>query len=114
MEFEWIAHYSDNECLPQYDPITKKENKWEDVETGKVIKIGLYPFMNGEIMPFPSFEVPINEGMKPITFRRKSITVNLSGEVVKEEVKYAVGYVKDGIKYMIIVDSEGSVIMSNE
>ena len=113
MELEWVAHYEDGTCFPQFCP-TGEENKWGDVDIDSVRVVGLYPYVDGEIMPFPHFEVPITEGMKPIVFRRKAITVNLSGAIVKEEVNYAVGYIKEGVKCIMIIDGNGSVSMVNE
>ena len=41
--YMWIAHYSDNTSLPQFDPIDYHENAFSDIDQDKLIKFGLYP-----------------------------------------------------------------------
>lgn len=40
----WVAHYSDNTSLPQYDPYTLETHLFDEVDQDKLIKFGLYPF----------------------------------------------------------------------
>ena len=80
--YHWVCQYSDNTALPQYDPYTFKINKFDDIDTNRLVKFGLYPFtselaigmknngVNCISVPFlPSYEINIGSNMRPIYYR---------------------------------------------
>lgn len=78
----WIAHYSDGNALPQYDPNTFRENSFKDIQHDKLIKFGLYPFNRDlasgvrntgqaviNIPILPIYEVNLNSDKRLIYYR---------------------------------------------
>jgi len=115
MNLMWVAHYDNGDCLPQYDPETKKENMWSDVDKTRLVKLGYYPYNSDfQIIPIMSFELDIKEGFKPIIFRRNSITVNVREED-KFGTEYILGYENgDGVKHLIGISDIGKVRIFTE
>jgi len=115
MNLMWIAHYDNGDCLPQYDPETKKENMWFDVDKTRLTKLGYYPYNSDfQIIPIMSFELDIKDGLKPIIFRRNSITVNVNDKD-RFETEYILGYEDEcGIKHLISISDIGKVRMFME
>lgn len=44
LSFFWIAEYSNNQVLPQFDFKTGKENLFSEIDQNKLVKFGWYPF----------------------------------------------------------------------
>ena len=40
----WLAEYNNGKALPQYNPYTGEENKWDAIDQSKLVKFSLYPF----------------------------------------------------------------------
>lgn len=98
--FMWIAHYDDNTSLPQFDPLTCRENKFSDIRQDKLVKFGLYPFGqsfarklqdNGIAvvsLPFlPKYEINLDK-YKRLIYHRENFISNeqfrICGECGKE------------------------------
>jgi len=61
----WIAHYSDGQCLPQFDPEDGHENLFGDIDQSKLIKFGYYPFTE-ELRKIAKAESRIDPTLRPI------------------------------------------------
>ena len=84
----WIAFYSRDDCLSQFDFDTGKENSFRDVDQTKLKKFGLYPFnaalaikvnmVAGKIIAradhnLPYYTLRVEKGQKLVYFRRNFI-----------------------------------------
>jgi len=85
--YHWIAHYNNGLGFSQFNPLTYKENSFNDIDQNKLIKFGLYPFTrelaNGVKMtgtevialPFlPKYEIEINSDRRLIYYREVYIS----------------------------------------
>jgi len=57
--YMWIAHYEDGTSLPQFDPVTLKENHYSDIDLDKLIKFGLYPIPLDLALNLRSLDIPV-------------------------------------------------------
>lgn len=58
--YMWIATYRNGQAVPQFDPLTGKENKFKNIEKSDVERIGLFPIS-------PTMTVKILEGEGVLT-----------------------------------------------
>jgi len=85
--YMWIAQYSDNTALPQFDPVDFHENSFSDIDQKRLIKFGLYPIpseISNELikkgiaavsLPFLSkIEINLDKFKRLIYFRRNFIS----------------------------------------
>jgi len=81
--FFWVAFYSDETVLPQFDFKTGKENLFRNIDQKKLVKFGLFPFQKdfaekvGKMVRFksnlPFFILKLNDGQRLIYVRRNFI-----------------------------------------
>lgn len=81
----WIAHYSDNTSLPQFDPEDGHENKFSDIDQSKLVRFGWYPFtaklqklVKPRVIVNPllsSYEIELKPSQRLICFRQNKITM---------------------------------------
>lgn len=115
MKLEWVVHYEDGTCFPQFDPGTMKENMWSDVKINKVVKLGYYMYDSEtyKILPLFLYELNIDKNMIPIMFRRRSIQVRNNDKT--ESIVYVMGYTDEyGNKHTIDITEKGEVTMKCE
>ena len=66
----WIAEYTDDSALPQFDPETGKENRFSEIDHRKLHRFGWYPFS-----PKLAQQILKAEKMVVIPSRNRSYTV---------------------------------------
>lgn len=112
IKYFWIAEYGEGEALPQFDPVTGKENMFKDIDMDRLTAFGWYPF-NGiyankartgsgkmflrESDNLVTVRLMVPEGKKLQAVRRQSIDYTMTGgpSVKNRRVVYVAGY-EDG------------------
>jgi len=117
----WIAEYTDGSALPQFDPETGRENRFKEVNHGKLHRFGWYPFslklaqkiLSGEkvrVIPTrnPSYTLTVEKGDRLVAYRSNTVRLQMrKGGVDHEETVYVLGV--EGGK-ILQINEEGNVV----
>jgi len=118
--YMWIAEYIDGSALPQFDPETGRENRFADIDHGKLKRFGWYPFTHELakkiletegiiVIPvvIPSYVVELKDGERLVAKRENTIKLHTkSGEITRDATVYVLG--KEGDK-ILRIHEDGSV-----
>ena len=129
IKYFWIAEYNDGQALPQFDPMSGKENMFSEIDMDKLVSFGWYPFShefafksciannknfldranNGTMIRFD-----VTDGKKIVAVRRQSIDYTMTGgaNIKNRRVVYVTGY--DGGPYAFFDPDKNTIIVSHD
>lgn len=117
LKYFWVAEYNDGTALPQFDPDTGDEYKFDKIDQSNLVKFGLYPFPaelsqkvnNSSTNIFlPKFTVNLENDDK-LLFRRRNYIVK-RGRVEHRYTEYLLGTQN----YVLHIDEFGNTDVKNK
>ncbi len=115
----WVAHYSDGTQLCEYDD--DGQHGWKEIDQSKLTAFELVPLQEGLVHHI----LKVSADSRPIFFRRRTISVNINGEVPVEtgrDVFHVVGFQKTfgkgkhqkSYKCFVFIFQDGSTILTDD